>query len=262
MTQVQKMGFSAFMANPNYKKRFDEILGKKAQGFISSVINTVGNNPGLQKCDSNSILMAAVVAATLDLPVDKNLGFAWIIPYGNRASFQLGYKGYIQLAQRSGYYQTIHTDVVREGEFVSKNKLTGEIEFNWEGKTSDKVMGYTAFFKLSNGFEKAIFWTVDEVEAHAKRYSQAYKANKKDSPWFTDYDLMAMKTILKHILSKWGILSIEMQSAVRYDQGIVIDPDKDQVEYPDGAIIEDAEEVEDLGKDESADDQIKPGKLL
>lgn len=255
--KTQQMGISLVLAKPDVQRRFEQILGKKAQGFISSVINTVNNNKALKMCDPKTVLMSAVVAATLDLPIDKNLGFAWIIPYGNQASFQMGYKGYIQLAQRTGQYKTIHADKVFEGEFVSRNKLTGEIVFDWDNKKSDNVVGYTAYFKLINGFEKSLFWTAEEVETHAGRYSQAYKAKKKDSPWFTDYDIMAMKTVLKYLLSKWGILSIEMQSALKYDQGVVEDVETEKVSYPDNTDTEDAEVVDDFSDDKTPDDKVE-----
>jgi recombination protein RecT len=225
------------------------MLGKKASGFLSSVINTVNNDKFLSKCDGHSVMMSAAVAAALDLPVDKNLGFAWIIPYGNKASFQLGFKGYVQLAQRSGKYKTINTGIVYEGQFLERNGLTGELKFDWNAKTSDTIVGYTAFFELLNGFEKAIFWTKEEVEAHAMRYSQAYKAGR-DTPWKSDFDLMAQKTLLKNILSRWGILSIEMEKAVKYDQGVISDIDTEKVDFPDNVEDVDGEVIDDFTKGE------------
>lgn len=217
------------LCNVDYKKRFEEILGKKAQGFISSVIN-ISNSLGLKDCEAKSIVSAAVVAATLDLPIDPNLGFAYIVPYNDKnkgkiAQFQMGYKGFIQLAQRSGQYETINAIEVYEHEIKRVNRLTGKIELNENPEPSTKVVGYIAYFSLLNGFEKALYMTREQLEAHGKKYSQSYKSNKdwvvKASLWSTDFDSMATKTVLKLLLSKYGPLSIEMQTAVTADQAYV-----------------------------------------
>lgn len=221
------------LANINYKKRFEEILGKKAAGFISSVIN-ISNSPGLKECEPNSIISSAVVAATLDLPIDQNLGFAYIVPYNDKkkgkvAQFQMGYKGFIQLAMRSGQYKTISSSEVYEDEIKKYNRITGEIEFNDDfipGENS-KVVGYIAYFKLLNGFEKYLYMTVEQLKNHGKKYSQSYKSEKQwvrdSSLWNTDFDSMATKTTLKLLLSKYGILSIEMQKALETDQAVIKD---------------------------------------
>ena len=234
----------------DYKKRFEEILGKKAQAFISSVIN-VANSPGLKGCEPDSVVSAAVVAATLDLPIDPNLGFAYIVPYNTErdnvpiklAQFQMGYKGFIQLGQRSGQYKTINAVEVFENEIQSINKLTGEIKFNDNPKPSTKVVGYVAYFSLLNGFEKAMYMTREQLELHGKRYSQSYKSKKnwvvKQSLWTTDFDTMATKTVIKRLLSKYGPMSIEMQIAIQADQEVVnkkvVDGEdiNGNLEYPD-----------------------------
>lgn len=220
------------LSNVDYIKRFEEILGKKAQGFLSSVIN-VSNSPGLKDCEPTSVVSAAVVAATLDLPIDPNLGFAYIVPYNTKkdnqsiklAQFQMGYKGFMQLAQRSGQYKTINATEVFENEIKKVNRLTGEIEFNQNPEPSTKVVGYVAYFKLLNGFEKALYMTREQLEMHGKRYSQSYKSNKewvvKQSLWTTDFDSMATKTVIKLLISKYGPLSIEMQKAVAADQAFI-----------------------------------------
>ena len=217
------------LANVDYKKRFEEILGKKAQGFISSVIN-ISNSVGLKDCEPTSIVSAAVVAATLDLPIDPNLGFAYIVPYNDKnkgkiAQFQMGYKGFIQLAQRSGQYKTINATEVFEHEIKKVNRLTGEIELEESPEPSTKVVGYVAYFSLLNGFEKALYMTREQLESHGKKYSQSYKSNKewvvKSSLWSTDFDSMATKTVIKLLISKYGPLSIEMQKAVAADQAYV-----------------------------------------
>lgn len=225
------------LANVNYKKRFEELLGKRAAGFISSIIN-ISTSPGLKDCDPTSIVSSAVVAATLDLPIDPNLGFAYIVPYNKTnkdrsktklAQFQMGYKGFIQLAQRSGQFKTINAVEVREGEVKKINRLTGEIDFNEDFDLSTleekKVVGYVGYFSLLNGFEKALYMSREQLEAHGKKYSQSYKSNQdwvvKSSLWTTDFDSMATKTVLKLLLSKYAPLSIEMQKAVAADQAFI-----------------------------------------
>lgn len=234
MPQVTVKGL---LCNVDYKKRFEEILGKKAQGFMSSVIN-VAKTTSLAGCEPTSIVSSAVVAATLDLPIDPNLGFAYIVPYNKTnkdrtktklAQFQMGYKGFIQLAQRSGQFKTINAVEVREGEIKKVNRLTGEIEFNEEFDLSTleekKVVGYVGYFSLLNGFEKALYMSREQLEAHGKKYSQSYKSNQdwvvKSSLWTTDFDSMATKTVLKLLLSKYAPLSIEMQKAVAADQAYI-----------------------------------------
>lgn len=217
------------LANVNYKNRFEEILGKRAPGFISSIIN-IANSPGLKDCEPMSVVSASVVAATLDLPIDPNLGFAYIVPYNDKhkgkiAQFQMGYKGFIQLAQRSGQYKTLNAIEVFEHEIKKLNRLTGEIELEENPEPSTKVVGYIAYFRLLNGFEKALYMTREQLEAHGKKYSQSYKSNKdwvvKSSLWSTDFDSMATKTVIKLLLSKYGPLSIEMQKAVTVDQAFI-----------------------------------------
>lgn len=222
------------LCNVDYKKRFEEILGKKAQGFMSSVIN-VAKTSSLADCEPTSIVSAAVIAATLDLPIDPNLGFAYIVPYNNtkkkikEGQFQIGYKGFIQLAQRSGQFKTINAVEVREGEIKKVNRLTGEIEFNddFDLATMEekKVVGYVGYFSLLNGFEKALYMSREQLEAHGKKYSQSYKSREKwiveKSLWTTDFDSMATKTVIKLLLSKYAPLSIEMQTAVTADQAVI-----------------------------------------
>lgn len=205
------------LAGESVKQRFKEILGQKAPGFISSILSVTNSNALLQKADPASIMNAAVIAATLDLPINGSLGFAYIVPYGGQAQFQIGYKGLVQLAMRSGQYKTINVSEVYEGEIKNVNRFTGEYEFG--DKTSDKVIGYMAYFKLINGFEKYFYMTREEAERHGKKYSQTFK--RGTGLWSTEFDTMSKKTALKMLLSKFGILSIEMQRAVEFDQSIV-----------------------------------------
>ena len=205
------------LSNESVKLRFKEILGQKAPGFISSILSVTNSNTLLQKADPQSIMNAAVIAATLDLPINGSLGFAYIVPYKDQAQFQIGYKGLVQLAMRSGQYKTINVAEVYEGEIKSENRFTGEYEFG--EKTSDKVVGYMAYFRLTNGFEKYMYMTREEAERHGKKYSQTFK--RGIGLWATDFDAMAKKTVLKMLLSKFGILSIEMQRGIQFDQSIV-----------------------------------------
>lgn len=220
------------MASKDVKAKFNDVLGKKAPGFIASVITASKNN--LKDVDPSSILKSAMTAATLDLPIESNLGFAYIVPYKTKinnqwvklAQFQLGYKGCIQLAIRSGQYKTINAIEVYEGEIKKVNRLTGEIELNDDEIeiNRDKVVGYMAYFKLINGFEKSIYMSREEMEKHAKKYSKVY-ASGKSCLWATDFNKMAIKTVLKRLITKYGIMSIEMQKAVLSDQAIVDEND-------------------------------------
>lgn len=219
------------LGNDVIKKRFSEILGSKAPGFISSIINVVNNNNYLQKADANSVIMAAAVAATLDLPIDPNLGFSAIVPYGAKAQFQIMYKGLIQLAMRSGQYKTIGATPIFKGQLISENPLTSGYVFDFTVKPEGAAIGYAAYFKLINGFEKVVYWPIDKIDKHGKRFSQTYKQGK--GLWQDDFQSMAIKTVLKNLLSKWGILSIEMQTAVKYDQSVIKDIDSDDFEYTD-----------------------------
>jgi recombination protein RecT len=209
-TTVQTL--KGLLASPTLKKRFEEILDKRAPQFMTSIVNLYSSEKTLQKCDPMSVISSAMVAATLDLPIDKNLGYAWIVPYGNHAQFQLGYKGYIQLALRTGQYRAINVIKVYEGQLKKWNPLTEELELDFEAKKSDVVIGYAGFFELINGFCKTVYWTKEQIEAHRKRFS------KSDFGWKNDYDAMAMKTVLRNMLAKWGILSIEMQNAFNEDE--------------------------------------------
>ncbi len=224
------------MNNDNIQKRFEEVMKDRAPQYMSSIINLVNGDTNLQKCDPMSVVGSAMVAATLDLPVDKNLGYAWVVPYGNKASFQLGYKGYIQLALRTGQYKAINVTEICEGELQHFNPLTEELDIDFSQRKSDAVIGYAGYFKLINGFEKTVYWTKEQIEAHKKKFS------KSSFGWNKDFSAMAKKTVLRNMLSKWGILSVEMQSAYTNDQeGAVKSFDEDTgeiIDYTPDAIEE------------------------
>lgn len=232
------------LAKESVKNRFNDVLGKKAPQFMASIVNVVSASPQLKQCQANSIMAAAFVAATYDLPIDNNLGFAAIVPYNNNkfnpqtkewekqmeAQFQMMYKGFIQLAIRSGYYEKMNYAVVYEDELVSYNPITGEVEFVKDysrctqriNGEEDKVVGYYAWFKLLTGFSKEFYMSKAEVENHAKTYSSSYRYDlekgRKNSSWTTNFKAMALKTVIKLLLSKWGILSVDMQRAIQDDQ--------------------------------------------
>lgn len=258
----------ALLASPAVKRRFEEVLDKRAPQYMTSIVNLYNSEAQLQKCDPMTVISSAMVAASLDLPVDRNLGYAWIVPYYDRksktyrAQFQLGYKGYIQLALRSGQYRYINAIPVRKGELKKWNPLTEEIEIDFEARESDEVIGYAAFFELLNGFRKTVYWRKEDVEAHRQKYS------KSSFGWENDWDMMALKTVIKSLLSKWGILSVEMQKAVIEDDeerlnplddnAVEIEPEKPEVPENDEPVFElplDVEVEVPFEEDEKDDDQ-------
>ncbi|OLN21623.1 recombinase RecT [Domibacillus antri] len=234
---AQNLGLKSLLSTPTMRKKFEQVLEKKAPQFMSSLLNLYNGDPQLQAAEPMSIVSSAMVAAALDLPIDKNLGYAWIVAFydskkGHKAAqFQLGYKGYIQLALRTGQYKAINVIPVREGELVKWNRLTEEIEIDLDAAVSDKVIGYCGYFKLINGFEKTVYWTADEIEEHRIKHNKMKDKKAKNNVWKSDYDAMAMKTVLRNMLGKWGILSIDMQTAVIEDE-----------KEPDIKEVEDAEE--------------------
>mgnify|MGYP002761398146 CR=1 FL=1 len=203
----------AMFKQDSVQARFQRMLGKKSAGFISSVLTVVSQNKLLQNVDMRTVLSAASIAASLDLPILPSLGRAWIVPYKGAAQFQIGYLGYVELAQRSGLYKSINVNTVYEGEVVKWNKFTEELTYGEQ--ESDTAIGYCASFELLNGFRKVVYWTKDAVIKHAKRFSKSY--NSSSSPWQSDFDAMAMKTVLAYTLRHWGPMSIEMQKAMAED---------------------------------------------
>lgn len=196
------------------QEQFRNALQENAGAFIASIIDLYGSDPYLQQCDPNAVIMECLKAATLKLPINKQLGFAYVVPYKNAPQFQLGYRGYIQLAMRTGQYKFLNAGVIYEGIEVNQNILTGEIEFAGE-PTSNKPQGYFAYMELVNGFSKVVYMTIDEIKAHAERYSASY--HSKSSAWKTNFDEMAQKTVIRRLLSKYGIMSTEMATALSAD---------------------------------------------
>lgn len=234
-TQVATKSVKGLLEQETVQQKFKDILKDRAKSFTANLAVMVNNSEQLKKCDPMTVISAAVVSATLDLPLDPNLGFAYVVPFKDKAQFQIGYKGFIQLAWRSGQYRNINVTEVCEGELVKHDKLTGECEFDWDGKTSNKVIGYVAYFELLNGARKTEYWDKEKVQAHGKRFSQTFKRNF--GLWTDDFDSMGKKTVLKALLNRWGILSIEMQDAIKFDQGVIRDVDGTEIDYVDNEPV-------------------------
>ncbi|MDY6910767.1 MAG: recombinase RecT [Chloroflexota bacterium] len=211
------------MIQPSIQEQFRNALGENSGLFVSSLIDLYASDKYLQQCNPSKVAMEALKAATLKLPINKSLGFAYVIPYKNKGQqepqFQIGYKGLIQLAQRSGKYRYINAGPVKEGQIKHRDRLTGEIEIG--EPTGPNAVGYFAMIETINGFRKVVYWSLEEVKAHAKRFSKSYNSNY--SPWKTDFDAMATKTVLKHLLSKYGIMSIDMAHVMEQDNDRRVD---------------------------------------
>lgn len=217
MANNNLVSLRGYFENESVKKNLREMLGQKAQGFATSVLSVVNNNKLLQNADPKTIYSSAMVAASLDLPINPNLGFAAIVPYGGSAQFQIMVRGLTQLAIRSGQYAKITNCDVHEGELIKADPFTDEYVFDSTKRVSDTIIGYMAYFKTIGGFEKYMYMTKEEAMAHGKRYSKSFARGV----WTTDPDAMGRKTVLKLLLSRFGILSIELQRAIKFDQAIV-----------------------------------------
>ena len=220
-TQQQKKSLSELMHSPAVVGKLNDVWNspQMANSFISSVISVANGNPQLRKAEPMSIIGASMVASTMQLQVIPTLGQRYIIPYGSKAQFQVGSLGLLQLCQRSGQFKKILAAPVHEGEYISGDEFDEDYIFDRTKRKSDKVIGYMAKFELLNGFTKVAYWDIDKVKAHATKFSQAFRAGY-NSPWKSDFDAMAQKTVLKSIL-KFAPKSIEMQNAVAFDQAVV-----------------------------------------
>lgn len=224
--------FNQMIVAPNTQAYLQGVLGERKGEFVNNITALVANNKQLQECEPTTLMFAALKATALRLPLDPNLAQAHVIPYKNNktrtveAQFQLGWRGFVQLAIRSGQFQTINVTDIREGEMQGYDLITGEMQVKaMPEREKLPVVGYMAFFRLNNGFSKSLYMTAGEVEQHAKRYSQTY-ASKNDyvrnsSKWTTDFDAMARKTVLKLLLSRFAPLSVDMQQAVQADQAVM-----------------------------------------
>lgn len=255
MSQIVKTSVKTFMKSELVQEEIKKTLGAKSQQFTASVLALVGQDALLATSEPKTLLSSALIAASMDLPINKNLGFAHIIGYKNNrkggiveAQFQMGWKGFVQLAQRSGHYKTINTSDVREGEIKTRDRLSGEIEFAWIEDDTERAnkaaVGYVAYFRLTTGFEKTLYMSKAEVEAHAKRYSAAFKNGY--GPWVDDFDSMALKTVIKMLISKWGPMSTELEKAMVYDQSVI---KGDKTEYVDADVELEDEKATDEEQD-------------
>jgi recombination protein RecT len=249
MANITTGKVQGLLSSENVKKRLDEILGKRASTFATSVMQIMKSNDLLAQAEPNSVVGAAMTAATLNLPLNNNIGFAYIIPFNTKnpdgtksvkAQFQIGYKGFLQLAQRSGQFKTINVTEVKEGEISSRDRMTGEIEFNWiqddKEREKRKSVGYLAYFGLLNGFEKTMFMSTEELNAHGAKFSKTF--GNAYGLWKKDFDSMAKKTVLKLLLSKYAPLSIDMQTAVVKDQASFNNVEnEDDVSYVDNEDV-------------------------
>lgn len=244
--------------SPVIQKKFKDLLKDKSVGFTSSLLTLVNNDNYLADSHPMSIIAGAMQAAQLDLPLEKQFGFAYLVPFNEKdknsgrwikkAQFVLGYRGYIQLAQRSGQYKAINVGSIYEGQLVSWNPLTEELVIDFEAKTSDAVIGYFGYFKLLNGFEKTVYWTKDQVEKHRIENNKNKDKQKLSGVWASNYDAMAQKTVLRSLLSKWGILSIQLQKAVLADENEIEDVSENEsiIKEVDGVDFEETGEPEPL----------------
>ena len=263
---ANKLTFSAFITSAGMKNKINQIIGDEKTGnrFISSIISAVSTNPSLAECDNASIVSGALLGESLKLSPSPQLGNYYLVPFkdnerGKVATFQLGYKGYIQLAIRSGQYKKLNVLAIKEGELVKYDPLNEEIEVNLiEDETKRekaKTIGYYAMFEYVNGFRKALYWSKEKMEAHALQYSQGYRADKQKKTaytfWSKDFDGMAYKTMLRQLISKWGIMSIDMQTAYESDMAVINeDGTKDYVDNKEDIPEANYEEKEVKGLDE------------
>lgn len=257
VNKEQKQTFSAFLATDAMKKKINEMVGgKDGQQFVTAIISAVSTNPQLAECENSSIVSAALLGQALKLSPSPQLGQYYIVPFNNSdrgckvAQFQLGYKGYIQLAIRSGQYKKINVLAIKEGELIEYDPLNEEIKVNLiedeELREQAETIGYYAMFEYLNGFRKTLYWSKNKMLAHADKYSKAFSVNatkgkypkvsfedfeagkvaeedmwKYSSFWYKDFDGMAYKTMLRQLISKWGIMSVDMQTAIEKDMAVI-----------------------------------------
>lgn len=252
--------FSVMIQTDTYKNLINNTLGdpKRASGFVTAITSAVATNPQLVDCDPATILSAGLLGETLQLSPSPQLGQYYLVPFNDRklgrkvAQFQLGYKGYIQLAIRSGQYKKLNAMAIKEGELIRYDPLNEEIEVQLiEDETAREAaptIGYYAMFEYLNGFRKVIYWSKEKMQNHALEYSQGYRAHKGYTFWENDFDSMAIKTMLRQLISKWGIMSIEFQKAYEADMG-VLRPGTDKIDYVDNddtfSVEEDFEDLPD-----------------
>ena len=224
--------FNQTITNVKTQEYLASVLGENKQAFVNNMTALVSNDKALQACEPMTLMFAGLKATALGLPLDNNLGFAYVLPYRNNkenkteAQLQMGYKGIVQLAIRSGQFETINVTDVREGELKKRNRMTGEIETEWIEDDAIRsklpIIGYIGYFKLLSGYSKTTYWSVEELKQHGAKYSQTFK--KGYGVWKDNFDAMCKKTVLKLMLNKGDApMSIEMQQAIKYDQSVILD---------------------------------------
>lgn len=252
--QAQKPKFTAVINSDGYKRMINNTLGdpKKSARFVTAITSAVTTNPALQDCEASTIVSAGLLGEGLNLSPSPQLGQYYLVPFKDRKNnrtvcqFQLGYKGYIQLAIRSGQYKKLNVLAIKQGELISFNPLEEEIEVQLIDDETERenaqTIGYYAMFEYVNGFKKAMYWSRAKMESHAEKYSMGYKAKKGYTFWEKDFDAMACKTMLRQLISKWGIMSIEMEKAISSDMGII--GENGSVEYVDTPTAEAEQPIE------------------
>lgn len=273
LKKQQKTGLTAYLTQDAVKNQINKVIGgKNGTRFVSSIISAVQTTPALQECTNSSILSAALLGESLNLSPSPQLGQYYMVPFNNKkkncteAQFQLGYKGYIQLAIRSGYYKKLNVLAIKEGELISYDPLNEEIEVELIDddviREEAPTIGYYAMFEYENGFRKTLYWSKKKMAAHAEKYSFAFKKNgglkaledlqagriperdlwKYSSFWFQNFDEMALKTMLRQIISKWGIMSIDLQNGLTNDMAVIKDDGTpDYVDTEEATVIDHAE---------------------
>ena len=267
-TGLQK--FNAMLENTRTQEYLTNVLGEKKQTFVSNMVALVSSNKALSECDPSTIMFSCLKATALGLAIDPSLGLAWVLPYRDNknnmtvATFQLGAKAYTQLALRTAQYKKINVRDVRKGEIVGEDFVSGEMQFKKLEKDREKapIVGYVAMFELINGFSKQLYMSIEEIDAHAKRFSQTYR---KGYGLWADKDMrpkMAEKTVLKLLLSKWGVLSVEMEQAIKSDSAVL--GENNSVRYVDNeedAInLEKAADVAKKFEDFDSAEEVKDNK--
>jgi recombination protein RecT len=283
-TKQEAVKISTYLSNDKVQGYLNGVIGSKKDKFVTNLVSAVNQNPSLQTCTNQSLISGALVASTLNLSLNKSFGYAYLVPYHKKdrqgniiqtdAQFQIGYKGYIQLAMRTGEYQRLNAVPIYKSQFLGWNALTEDLKVNdIDDFQEDEIVGYVSYFRLNNGFEKTMFWSYQKMMKHADTYSQAFseksyndlKAGKitdKDmwkysSFWYKSFDDMALKTMLRQLLSKYGILSEEMQKAYEFDQSVIVDNkpqyadrsnDDEVIDQIDPLAIEHVEVIEDEPK--------------
>lgn len=275
LAEVKQQNIASFLATDSVKENVSKIVGEKdTQRFISSLVSAVQTNPSLAECTNKSLLNAALLGQSLNLPQSPQLANFYFVPFKNakagvtEATFQLGWRGYIALAMRSGQYKKIHVTDIREGELKSYNPIEDEYEFSpitdMKKRLEAPVIGYYAYFVLINGFKKTLYWSIEQMDEHAKKYSQSYRKGWDSSLWKSDFDKMAYKTMLRQLISKYGPMSVDMERAYVGDQSVIgdngnpdyidnvpDDPEKGVNPFTEGGII-DVEESEVTNVNEEA----------